>query len=83
MTVLKEIIRRHFGSAPVFAGVVALAAAWFLVSQRLQPCDDASITFRHLKHLVEHGAPAWNLEGQPVLESDSSAALTPFATRVK
>jgi len=85
MTVLKEIIRRHFGSFSVFAGVVALAAAaaWFLVSQRLQPCDDAYITFRHVKHLVERGAPAWNLEGQPVLGSSSPAFMFGLAAFAK
>ena len=43
--------------------VVLIRYAWL--------CDDAYITFRHAKNLVEAGRPAWNLTGDPVLGSTS------------
>jgi hypothetical protein len=51
------------------------AAGAFLLSQHLQPCDDAYITFRHARNLARHLRPAWNLEGPPVLGSTSPAFL--------
>jgi hypothetical protein len=62
-----------FGSraGPWAALLIALCAAGLLASQGAQPCDDAYITFRHVRHLIEHGRPAWNLSGEPVLGSTS------------
>lgn len=72
---------RSFGSTPAFWVVVilALVCAVFLGSQKLQPCDDAHITFRHVKNLVEHGRLAWNLTGDPVLGSTSPAFVLALA----
>jgi hypothetical protein len=55
------------------AVAIAGAAGAFLVSQGLQPCDDAYITFRHARNLASHARPAWNLEGPAVLGSTSPA----------
>jgi len=56
-----------------FWGILILAflAGLFLISQKLQPCDDAFITFRHAKNLSDHLKLTWNLEGAPVLGSTS------------
>ena len=64
-----------FGSTKAFAVVVllALGCAVFLGSQKLQPSDDAYITFRHVKNLVDHARPAWNLSGEPVLGTTTPA----------
>ena len=77
-----ERIIEAFGSASTFWLVVALAlsCALFLVSQDLQPSDDAYITFRHVKNLLEHGRPAWNLTGNPVLGSTTPAFLFALAS---
>lgn len=66
---------KAFGSASVFwlVVVLALACALFLGSQKLQYADDAYITFRHVNNLLEHGRPAWNLSGVPVLGSTTPA----------
>jgi hypothetical protein len=59
-------------NAPPWAAVgVALLASLFLLSQGLQPCDDAYITFRHARNLALHGVAAWNPAGDPVLGSTS------------
>lgn len=58
-----------------FAVILAIACAGFLISQRPQPCDDAYITFRHVRNFVEHGRPAWNLHGTPVLGSTTPAFM--------
>jgi hypothetical protein len=66
-----------FGSTGLFLLVVLIAAACalFLESQKLVPSDDAYITFRHVRNLLEHGRPAWNLGGEPVLGSTTPAFL--------
>jgi hypothetical protein len=68
-------LEAEFGSRSWLAAAVAVAgaAAGFLVSQGLQPCDDAYISFRHARNLASHGRPAWNLEGPAVLGSSSPA----------
>ncbi|HXV64536.1 MAG TPA: hypothetical protein VEK15_27815 [Vicinamibacteria bacterium] len=57
---------------PLILALAALAAL-FLGSQKPQPCDDAYITFRHVRHLVTDHQPIWNLGGPPVLGSTSPA----------
>ena len=66
-------LERTFGSRTFLALVLvtALGAAALLISQGIQPCDDAYITFRHAKNIALHGRPASNLTGQPVLGSTS------------
>jgi hypothetical protein len=66
-------LEQTFGSRTFLALVLvtALGCAGLLVSQGMQPCDDAYITFRHAKNIALHGRPAWNLTGQPVLGSTS------------
>lgn len=66
-----------FGAPKWLAAALAAAllAGAFLLSQTPRPCDDAYITFRHVRHLVEHGVPAWNLEGPRVLGSTTPAYL--------
>jgi hypothetical protein len=70
---VKSIIKRNLGSAATFFLVAAagLFSGLFLYCQGLHPSDDAYITFRHVKNLVEHGAPAWNLGKRHVLGSTS------------
>lgn len=63
--------RRMFG----LALLLGIGSAVFLLSQGLQPSDDAYITFRHARNLALHGWPAWNLTGPPVLGSTSPAWL--------
>jgi len=57
------------------AAGLGVAAGALVLSQGLQPCDDAYITFRHARNLVRQLRPAWNLEGPPVLGSTSPAFL--------
>jgi len=66
-------IIREFGGVWWLVGVivVALASATLVLMQGSQPSDDAHITFRHVRNLLEHGRPAWNLSGVPVLGSTS------------
>ncbi|UCE60757.1 MAG: hypothetical protein JSU63_03200 [Phycisphaerales bacterium] len=70
-----------FGSPAVFWLVVVLGVvcAWFLTAQKLQPSDDAYITFRHVRNLLEHGRPAWNLSGDPVLGTTTPAFMLTLA----
>ena len=65
----------EFGSPALLVTAAGLGAAAgaFLLSQHLQPCDDAYITFRHARNLARYLRPAWNLEGRPVLGSTSPA----------
>ncbi len=72
-----ERIMKAFGSTRICCLVVALAGvcSLFLISQKLQPCDDAYITFRHVKNFLEFGRPSWNLTGDPVLGSTTPAFL--------
>lgn len=72
-----EAITHALGSPQIFAAVcaVAFACGAIVIAQRPQPCDDAYITFRHVRNLVDHGRPAWNLTGQPVLGSTSPAFM--------
>lgn len=75
------LLSRPFGSARVFLMVliVAVASGGFLISQRPQPCDDAYITFRHVRNLIEHGRPSWNLHGAPVLGSTTPGYMFALA----
>jgi hypothetical protein len=77
---LRRLIR-PFGTRCTFILVVVLSlgCAFFLALQKVQPCDDAYITLRHVKNLVEHGRPAWNLGGEPVLGSTTPAFLLAVA----
>jgi hypothetical protein len=70
-----QSVTAAFGSKLLLGLVVAiaLACALLLASQKLQPSDDAYITFRHVRNLLEHGRPAWNLSGNPVLGTTSPA----------
>lgn len=74
-----------FGGVKWFcaAGIAAVAAALFLLSQTPRPSDDAYITFRHVHNLVEHGVPAWNLNGPHVLGSTTPAFLFALALFAK
>lgn len=76
-----ESVMKAFGSARVFWLVVilALGCAFLLSSQKLQPADDAYITFRHVNNLLEHWRPAWNLHGEPVLGATTPAFLLALA----
>jgi hypothetical protein len=76
-------IMSAFGPPWAFWTLVAVAGgcAVFLLSQHILPCDDAYITFRHVKNLSDHGRMAWNLQGDPVLGSTTPGfilALTAF-----
>ena len=72
---------RSFGGPGAFGVVIGLAllCAAFLAVQGLQPCDNAYITFRHVRNLIEHGRPAWNLSGAPVLGSTTPAFIFTLA----
>ncbi|MDO8632870.1 MAG: hypothetical protein Q7R41_20495 [Phycisphaerales bacterium] len=75
------LLSQPFGSARIFLLVliVAVASGGFLISQRPQPCDDAYITFRHVRNLIEYGRPSWNLHGVPVLGSTSPGYMFALA----
>jgi len=82
---MKHFIKAHFGSL-LLAGVilsVALLASVLLFAQGPQPSDDAYITFRHVRNLLEHGIPAWNLHSKPVMGSTSPAFLFGLALFAK
>ncbi len=65
----------RFGSpgAAWAALAAATACAIFLVTQKLIPSDDAYITFRHARNLMDSLRPAWNIHGPPVLGSTCPA----------
>jgi hypothetical protein len=63
----------------VAVAILAAACGLFVASQGLVPADDAYITFRHVRNLVEAGRPAWNLHGEPVLGSTSPAYMLVLA----
>lgn len=58
---------------------LAALAGIFVLTQTPRPSDDAYITFRHVKHLAEHGVPSWNLDGPRVLGSTAPAYMTLLA----
>lgn len=55
--------------------IAAALCALFVSAQRPQPSDDAYVTFRHVRNLLEQGRPAWNLHSPPVLGTTSPGYL--------
>ncbi len=76
-----KALLRQWGSDPACRAVcvLALLAGIFVLTQTPRPSDDAYITFRHVKHLAEHGVPSWNLDGPRVLGSTTPAYMTLLA----
>jgi len=70
-----------FGGRAWFAAAcaVALLCSILLLSQTPRPCDDAYITFRHVRHLVERDMPVWNLGSRPVLGSTTPGFMFTLA----
>ena len=71
VSILIKVLKNVFGSVRLclVVTVIGVAAVLFLITQGLQPSDDAYITFRHARNFADHLRPAWNLEGLPVLGS--------------